>query len=208
MTTGEALEAREPPSVIVYGDADAPHTLDVYEDMRCSYCADVEHELGVTMKALADRGTYRIAYHVANFLDRGNEHGGSTNALAALGAAASQGIDQFASLRVALHDYRRRHGSEGLADLDVIRGIVAQAPGVDLLAVGQAINEDRYRAWALATGPASLAALRAAWEAASLPGRAGTPAAFLDGKAVEVLTEQGEPLSAEEFERNVAATLG
>ena len=208
MTTGEALEARELPPVIVYGDADAPHTLDVYEDMRCSYCADVEHGLGATMKALADRGTYRIAYHVANFLDRGNEHGGSTNALAALGAAASQGIDQFASLRVALHDYRRRHGSEGLADLDVIRGIVAQAPGVDLLAVGQAINEDRYRAWALATGPASLAALRAAWEAASLPGRAGTPAAFLDGKAVEVLTEQGEPLGAEEFEGNVAAALG
>ena len=207
MTTGEVPAAREVPSVIVYGDASAPHTLDVYEDMRCSYCAVLEHELGATIKALADRGTYRIAYHVANFLDRGDERGGSTNALAALGAAASQGIDQFVALRVALHDYRRQHGSGGLADLDVIRGIVAQTPGVDLLAVGRAISEDRYRSWALTTGPASLATLRAAWAAAELPGRAGTPAAFLDGKAVELFTELDDVVSPAEFEANVKAAL-
>ena len=201
MTTGEV------PSVIVYGDADAPHTLDVYEDMRCFYCAILDHELGETMQGLADSGTYRIAYHVANFLDRGDENGGSTNALAALGAAAEQGADQFAALRVALFEYRREHSSAGLADPDVIRGIVAQTPDVDFLAVVKAINEGRFRPWALETGPAALASLRAAWEAAQLPGRAGTPAAFLDGHAVEVLTEQGDPVSAEEFEANVDAAV-
>ena len=196
------------PPVITYGAADAPHTLDIYEDMRCSYCAVLEHELGAAIKAPADDGTYRIAYHVANFLDRGNERGGSTNALSALGAAAEQGVDQFAALRVSLFDYRRKHGSEGLADLDVVRGIVAQTPGVDFLAVSKAINEDRFRAWALETGPASLASLRAAWAAAELPGRAGTPAAFLDGKAVEVFTEQDDVVSVAEFEANVKAALG
>jgi protein-disulfide isomerase len=207
MTIGEPIQL---PAVIVYGDAEAPHTLDIYEDMRCSYCAQLEHELGATMKSLADRGTYRIAYHVANFLDRGNARGGSTNSLAALGAAAAQDVSQFAALRVALLDYRRKHGSEGLADLDVIRGIVAQTPGVDFLAVSKAINEDRFREWALETGPASLAALRAAWEAADLPGRAGTPAAFVDGKAIEVFTEVDdvvEVVGAEEFEGLVKAAL-
>ena len=204
MTTGEPFEL---PVVIVYGTPDAPHTLDFFEDMRCSYCATLEHELGPTIKALADRGTYRIAYHVANFLDRGNEHGGSTNSLSALGAAAEQGVDQFAALRGALLEYRRQHGSEGLADLDVIRGIVAQTPGVDFLAVSKAINEGRTTAWALETGPASLATLRAAWKAAELPGRAGTPAAFLDGRPVELFTAVDDVISPEQYEANVQAAL-
>jgi protein-disulfide isomerase len=204
MTNGEPSEL---PAVIVYGAADAPHTLDFYEDMRCSYCAVLEHELGATIKELADLGMYRIAYHVANFLDRGETRGGSTNSLSALGAAAEQGVDQFVALRVSLLEYRRRHGSEGLADLDVIRGIVAQTPGVDFLAVSKAINEDRFRPWALETGPAALATLRAEWAAAELPGRAGTPAAFLDGKPVELFTEQNDVISAAEFETSVKAAL-
>lgn len=194
-------------SVIVYGDPAAARTLDVYEDPRCSYCATLEHELGPTIKRLADEGVYKIAYRVAIFLDRGNERGGSTSAAAALGAAAAQGVDQFAALRAALFEHRLEHGTEGFADPDVLRGIAARAEGVDFLAVGEAINEDRYRPWALETGPASLAALRETWAAAGLPGKAGTPAAFLDGAAVEVLTEAGDPLSPEEFEANVQAAL-
>lgn len=204
MNTAEAATA---PTSIEYGDPSAAHILDVYEDMRCSYCAILEYELGPTIVRLADQGTYKIRYRVANFLDRGNERGGSTNALAALGAAAVEGIGQFTALRVALFEFRLEHGSEGFAELDVLRGIVAQTAGVDFLAVSKAINEDRYRGWALETGPASLAALRAHWAAAELPGRAGTPAAFLDGKAVEVLTEQGDPVSPAEFEANVQSAL-
>jgi Thioredoxin len=184
-----------------------PHTLDLYEDPRCSYCARVEQELGPTIKRLADEGAYDIAYHVAIFLDRGDTRGGSTSAAAALGAAAELGTDQFVALRAALFGHRLEHGAEGFADADVLRGIVARAPGVDLPAVGRAINEDRYRPWALEAGPAALASLRAAWAAAGLPGKAGTPAAFLDGEPVEVLTEAGEPLSPEQFEANVRTAL-
>lgn len=184
-----------------------PRTLDLYDDPRCSYCARVEQELGSTINRLADEGTYDIAYHVAIFLDRGNTQGGSTNAAAALGAAAQLGTEQFVALRAALFDYRLEHGAEGFSDSDVLRGIVARAPGVDLPAVGRAINEDRFRPWALEAGPAALAALRAAWSAAGLPGKAGTPAAFLNGEPVEVLTEAGDPLSPEQFETNVRAAL-
>jgi hypothetical protein len=202
MDTGNGLG-----SVIVYGDPAARRTLHVYEDPRCSYCADVERALGPTVTRLADEGVYRIAYHVAVFLDRGDERGGSTSAAAALGAAATLGVDQFTALRAALFEHRVEHGGEGFADPDVLRGIAARAGGVDFLAVGQAINEDRYRPWALEAGPAALASLRAAWAAAGLPGKAGTPAAFLDGEPVEVLTEAGRPLSPEEFEANVRAAL-
>ncbi|HET9172565.1 MAG TPA: thioredoxin domain-containing protein [Actinospica sp.] len=193
--------------VFEYGDKAVEHVLDVYEDMRCSYCATLEHELGGAITRLADEGVYRIVYHVANFLDRGDEHGGSTNSLAALAAAAEQDAKQFTALRAAIFEYRLANGTDGLADLDVIRGIVARTPGVDFLAVGKTINEDRLRLKALEAGPAALASLRAAWTAAELPGRAGTPAAFLDGRPVEVLTEAGDPLSPAEFEANVRAAL-
>lgn len=193
--------------VFEYGDEAATRVLDVYEDMRCSYCATLEHELGATITRLADQGTYRIVYHVANFLDRGDEHGGSTNSLAALAAAAEQSTGQFMALRAAIFAHRLANGTEGLADLDVIRGIVAQTPGIDFIEVSKAINEDRFRPWALDTGPAALASLRAAWSTADLPGKAGTPAAFLDGKPVEVLTEAGDPLAPADFEANVRAAL-
>jgi len=202
----ERPDTAGPGAVIRHGNGN-PHTLDLYEDPRCSYCARVERELGPTIMRLADEGVYDVAYHLAIFLDRGNSQGGSTSAAAALAAAADQGIDQFVALRAALFEHRLEHGTDGFADPDVLRGIAAQAPGVDLPAVGRAINEDRYRPWALEAGPEALASLRAAWSAAELPGKAGTPAAFLDGEPVEVLTEAGEPLSPEEFEANVRVAL-
>jgi hypothetical protein len=207
MDTAENTGAAQLGPAIVYGDPRAAHTLEVYEDPRCSYCASLERALGPAMVRLADQGTYNIAYRLAIFLDRGDERGGSTSAAAALGAAAAQGVDQFAALRTALFEHRLEHGTAGFADPDVLRGIAARTPGVDFLAVGRSINEDAYRPWALRTGPESLAALRAAWAANELPGKAGTPAAFLDGRAVEVLGAQDEPLSPEEFEANVRAVL-
>lgn len=202
----DSSETVEPGPVIRTGEANA-HTLDLYEDPRCSYCGRVEQELGPTIKRLADEAGYDIAYHIAIFLDRGNERGGSTSAAAALGAAAAVGIDRFDALRTALFDYRLNHGGDGFADPDVLRGLAVQALGADFAAVGRAINEDRYHAWALSAGPAALASLRAAWAAAELPGKAGTPAAFLDGRAVEVLTPAGDPLGPEEFEANLRAAL-
>lgn len=202
----ERSDPAGPDGVIRHGNGN-PHTLDLYEDPRCSYCARVERELGPTIARLAASGAYDIAYHLAIFLDRGDPQGGSTSAAAALAAAADLGADQFLALRAALFEHRLEHGAEGFADPDVLRGIVARAPGVDLPAVGRAIAEDRYRPRALEAGPAALASLRAAWSAAGLPGKAGTPAAFLDGEPVEVLTEAGEPLSPSQFEANVRTAL-
>jgi hypothetical protein len=203
---GQEDETAGPGPVIRVGGAN-PRTLDLYEDPRCSYCARVEQQLGPTVTRLAAEGLFDVAYHIAIFLDRGDEQGGSTSAAAALAAAAAVGTDRFEALRTALFEYRLEHGGDGFADPDVLRGIAVQAVGTDFPAVGRAIDEDRYRPWALEAGPAALASLRAAWAAAELPGKAGTPAAFLGGRPVEVLTADGDPLSPEEFEANVRAAL-
>jgi protein-disulfide isomerase len=194
-------------NAVVYGDPAAAHVLDLFEDMRCSYCADVEHDLGAAIIELADRGVWCVRYQVANFLDRGDEKGPSTSALAALGAAAGQGIAAFAALRSAILAYRRENGSAGLADQDTLIEIALRAPGVDVEALRADLVADAYRAWATQAGAESLAALKAAWAAAEAEGQAGTPAAFLDGTFVELFTPDDKPVSPAQFTAGVEAIL-
>jgi hypothetical protein len=207
MPTDETAASPSPAHATVYGDPAAEHVLDLFEDLRCSYCADLEHDLGATIIGLADRGVYRVRYQVANFLDRGNENGPSTSALAALGAAARQGSAQFAALRTALLGYRREHGSAGLANQDTLISVAERAPGVDVAALRADLLADAYRPWALEAGSAALAELKARWAAARAEGNAGTPAAFLDGAFVELFTPEDKPISPAQFTAGIEALL-
>ncbi|MBR7838824.1 thioredoxin domain-containing protein [Actinospica durhamensis] len=211
MTTDESaaapVPATAPAHATVYGDGAGP-VLELFEDMRCSYCADLEHELGPTMMALADQGVYRLRYRVANFLDRGDAQGPSTSALAALGAAAQQGVAQFLALRTAILAYRRENGSAGLAQQETLIEIAAETPGLDLDALRADLAADRFRPWALESGAASLGALKSTWAAAEAEGNAGTPAVFLDGKFVELFTPDDKPVSPAEFTAGIAAAAG
>jgi|SRR6185312_7664192 len=194
-------------NAVVHGDPAAAHVLDLFEDMRCSYCADVEHDLGAAIAELVDRGALRVRYQVANFLDRGDETGPSTSSLAALGWAARQGVEQFVALRSAILAYRRENGSAGLADQDTLIEIAVGVPGLDVEALRADLVADTYRPWAVEAGAASLAALKAAWAAAEAEGQSGTPAAFLDGTFVELFTPDDKPLSPSEFAAGVEAIL-
>jgi protein-disulfide isomerase len=208
MSTDETAASCTPAHATVYGDPTAEHVLDLFEDMRCSYCADLEHDLGATITGLADQGVYRVRYQVANFLDRGDENGPSTSALAALGAAARQGSAQFAALRSALLGYRRENGSAGLANQDTLIDIVERTPGLDAAALRADLLADTCRPWALEAGAASLAELKATWAAAEAEGNAGTPAAFLDGVFVELFTPDDKPISPSEYTAGIEAILG
>lgn len=196
-----------PASAVVYGDPAAAHVLDLFEDLRCSYCADVEHDLGATITALADQAVLRVRYQVANFLDRGDEKGPSTSALAALGWAAQQGIREFLALRSGILAYRRENGSAGLANQDTLIEIATRTPGLDVEALRADLLADRYRPWAVEAGAASLVALKAAWAAAEAEGQAGTPAAFLDGSFVELFTPDDKPVSPSEFAAAIEAII-
>ncbi len=213
MTTDETAAAPVPATAAapvpahatVHGDPDVGPVLDLFEDMRCSYCADLERDLGATLAALAEQGVYRLRYQVANFLDRGDAQGPSTSALAALGAAADQGVAQFLGLRAQILAYRRAHGSAGLADQDTLLELAAHTPGLDLEALRADLAADRFRPWALASGAAALATLKSTWAAAGAEGNAGTPAAFLDGSYLELFTPQDTPISPEQFSAAVHA---
>ncbi|WP_034260283.1 thioredoxin domain-containing protein [Actinospica robiniae] len=194
-------------NAVVYGDPAATHVLDLFEDMRCSYSADVEHDLGAAITELADRGVLRVRYQVANFLDRGDAAGPSTCALAALGWAARQGIQEFRALRSAILAYRRQNGSAGLANQDTLIEIAKRAPVLHLEALRADLAANTYRPWAVEAGAASLAALKVAWAAAEVEGQAGVPTAFVDGTFVELFTPDDKPISPSEFAAEVEAIL-
>lgn len=78
---------------IVVGQADAPVTVDLYEDFQCPACGSLEKLTGSTIGDLIDSGDVKVNYHIMSFL--GPESKRAANAAA---AAADEGKFQ------AFHD--------------------------------------------------------------------------------------------------------
>ncbi|MGY4720486.1 thioredoxin domain-containing protein [Naumannella huperziae] len=76
---------------IVYGQASAAKTVDVYLDFSCPHCKDFENEQGATLKQLAESGEFKVAYHPLSFMVR---PGASVNAANAFACAAERGFGQ------------------------------------------------------------------------------------------------------------------
>ncbi|MBC3841974.1 thioredoxin domain-containing protein [Streptacidiphilus sp. 4-A2] len=96
--------------MIVYGNPNAKNTLQVYEDFRCPICDELEKSAGPAIQALADKGTYKIEYHLATFLDGNLGGNGSAVALNAAAAALNESTAKFKGLprRCSTPTSRRR----------------------------------------------------------------------------------------------------
>ncbi|WP_405010260.1 DsbA family protein [Kitasatospora sp. NBC_01539] len=186
-------------TVVVYGRADAPHTLQVYEDFRCPVCKAFETSAGRAVQQLADDGTYRIEYHLAAFLDRnlGGSGSGSRTALAAAGAALDQGGPAaFKKFHDVLYAEQPAESTDGFGDVNRILDLAGQVPGLRTAAFTKAVTEGTYRPWA--------AAVDAAFSAS---GAHGTPTVLLDGKALNVIGDGG-PVTGDRFTALVRQATG
>lgn len=209
--------------MITYGDQAAIHTLDLYEDMRCPYCATFERDLGPALRELADQGAFKIEYHVVNFLDRGNAEGGSTSALAALRAAQEHSTpddlgnesgedgengQSVVALRTALlYNLPEADSSVAFADPHTLLAIAGTAPGVRNAVFDQAVLDGTYREWAVKTGAAALESLKAAWTKAGQAGSPGVPAAFLDGAFLDLMRDY-DTVTLDQLADIIAPRLG
>ncbi|MFD5468557.1 thioredoxin domain-containing protein, partial [Kitasatospora sp. NPDC127059] len=90
-------------TVITLGKADAPHTMEVYEDFRCPVCKHFEAANGQTVKQLTEDGRIKVEFHLAAFLDKNLGGKGSRTALAAAGAALNEGVDKFKAFHDVLY---------------------------------------------------------------------------------------------------------
>ncbi|MEV5594682.1 thioredoxin domain-containing protein [Streptomyces sp. NPDC052496] len=186
---------------VLYGKADARHTLSVVVDPRCGPCARTEAALGRTMRELAEKGAYRIEYRLATVEDDARGGEGSRKAVNALGAAADEGPEKFVRYLGAVlagRSGREEWDGDALASADTLLGIAGRVDGLRTPAFDKAVRELTYLPW----GKKVAAAHNQDGAEDALP------AVTLDGSVVTVLGEDGVPVSPAEFVRQVRGGKG
>ncbi|MFE4393241.1 MULTISPECIES: DsbA family protein [Streptomycetaceae] len=183
-------------TVITYGKADAPHTLDVYEDFRCPFCEQLETTTGKAIQQLADDGTYKVDYHLATFLDNNLGGKGSRTALAAAGAALNEGVDKFKAFHDVLYANQPDERSDAFGDVNHILDLAGQVPGLKTDAFVKAVQDGTYAPWAAKVN-----------EEFNKSDVTGTPTVKLDGKKLDVLNN-GKAVSPEQFTAMVKQVTG
>lgn len=168
-------------TVVRYGKADAAHTVSVWLDPRCPFCAGVENGLGATFKEQADRGAYKVEYHFATFLDRSLKGKGSKRALNALGAAVNESPEKFmAYLDVLFAHHPERETDDKFGSTATLLDLADKVDGLRTPAFNEAVKELTYMPWVERVSEAFYAS-----------GESGTPVVRLDGEKVDVHSGDG-----------------
>jgi len=161
------------------GPADAPVTVDVYEDFLCPACRQFEATAGDTLAGLAAEGTAQVRYHPIAILDRVSTDDYSTRALnAAAVVADAAGTEAFLAFHDALFAEQPAEGGPGLTDERL--GELAGEAGASGADVKEAITGLAYEDWT-----------REVTDAASRAGVTGTPTVLVDGAALQDRTPAG-----------------
>lgn len=166
-------------TVIAVGSADAPVTVDVYEDFQCPNCKAFEDESGATLDQLVADGTVQARYHGMAFLDTTANDQYSTRALnAAAVVLATAGPDAFQAFHDILFANQPAEGGSGLGDEQLVE--FAGQAGAAGSAVELGIRDLTYGDW-----------VKEATDQASKDGVTGTPTVFVDGEKLADLSAAG-----------------
>jgi protein-disulfide isomerase len=174
--TSTSASAAVPPNtvdggtVVVVGSADAPVTVDLYEDFQCPNCKAFEDESGATIAGLVADGTVQVRYHGMAFLDTSANDRYSTRALdAAAVVVDSAGTQAFQAFHDLLFANQPAEGGSGLTDDQLVQ--YATQAGATGTTVQQGIRDLTYGDW-----------VKKATDQASQNGVTSTPTVFVDGK--------------------------
>ncbi|RAG85635.1 DsbA family protein [Streptacidiphilus pinicola] len=185
-------------TVIVYGDPNAKHTLDVYEDFRCPICDKLEKTDGPTIQQLADNGTYKIQYHLATFLDDNLGGTGSMDALEVAAAALNEGGPaMFKAFHDVLYANQPAETTDGFGNLNHLLDLAKKVPGLVTPQFTKEVQDRVFAPWA-----------QKVTDAFNASGVQGTPTLKLDGKAVNVFDNQGNPITPAQYTALIQQTAG
>ncbi len=166
-------------TVIAVGSADAPVTVDLYEDFQCPNCKAFEDSTGQSLAQLVAAGTVQARYHGMAFLDTSANHQYSTRALnAAAVVLSTAGPDAFQKFHDLLYANQPAEGGSGLTDEQLIE--YAGQAGATGSTVQAQIHDLTYGDW-----------VTKATDQASKDGVTGTPTVFVDGTALSDLSAAG-----------------
>lgn len=162
------------------GQADAPTTIDIYEDPLCPACGTLERRYGQEIAQKLDEGKLAVRYLFVDFLnDRSASKDYSTRAIAALQCVAEGGSGPvFAKFRDTLLTTRQPDEGSELTN-DELAAIAAEAGATET--AHQCITLHTRRAAAEAAAAEATKALTEA-----LGGEAATPAVFDGDTKIDV----------------------
>ncbi|WP_370948445.1 DsbA family protein [Amycolatopsis sp. cg5] len=161
------------PGVVTLGAANAPHTVDVYEDPLCPFCAQFEKRFGQLLAKAIDEGKAKVNYHLLTFLDAKSKTGDySTRAAAAMLCATKVTGTSFGRLHehlMAPDNQPSENGSTDRTNDELIRFAFDAGAGPDF---GKCLLDGTFQAELRDT------------TAAVRPTIPGTPSVRIDGRLV------------------------
>lgn len=150
------------------GSADAPVTIDIFEDYSCPSCAKYEAAVGPTLYALAAQGAALVNFHPIQIVTNYGTNAGS--AATCVASNDAQNWPDFHSKLFANHSQQSDSwGAKDFANFAKIQGITDE----DTLSC---IKKGTYTGW--------IGSNIEAFRAAELT---GTPSLLINGKQVELL---------------------
>lgn len=158
---------------ISWGSADAPVTVDLYEDFHCPHCADFEEEFGPTLTQAQDEGRIRLRIFPMAFIDAG-----STSAANAFACAAEAGFGE--SYYTALFANHKL----GWSDRQLTK-LAEQVNGAVPEQFSSCVQQRSHESWVGSINDAAAAA-----------GVTGTPTMYLDGALVDLNTLTTDSLTS------------
>jgi protein-disulfide isomerase len=165
--------------VVVVGQANAPVTIDLYEDFQCPVCQNFESTTGSTLAGLVSAGTVQLHYHGMAFLDTSANDKYSTRALNAAAAVVNAaGPEAWQKFHDLLYAHQPPEGGAGLSDDQLIS--YAKQAGASGSAVESAIRDLTYGDW-----------VKEITDQASKDGVNQTPTVKVDGHQLEDLSVSG-----------------
>jgi protein-disulfide isomerase len=159
---------------ISWGSAEAPVTLDLYEDFHCPHCAEFAEEFDQVLADAQSAGQIRLRIFPMAFIDAG-----SMSAANAFACAAEAGFGEAY--------YRGLFANHTLdwSDAQLIQ-LAEQVNGSAPAAFTTCVTQRSHEGWVNSINAAAAAA-----------GVTGTPTLFLDGAQVDLATATPDSLKAQ-----------
>ena len=184
--SGEATDQQSTPTsqaideyAVVVGDAEAPATVTLYEDLQCPACAQLEAAVGDQLSQAIDDGSVKVEYRMISFLDNASTNEYSSRAMnAALVVLQEAGVDSFREFHDILFARQPAEGGAGYTDDELVE--LAVEAGAEESAVRPGIEDKVFDQW-----------ITNATDQSSKDGVNGTPTVEVDGERVE-----GDPVQA------------
>jgi len=159
------------PDGLSLGDANAPATIDVFEDFQCPACKSFTENIeALVIQNLVATGKARYVFHNYPFLDdSSNPFGGGESDQAANAAMCASAQDKFWEMHAIIFTNWEGENKGNLSDRRL--QAMAESIGLDMNALNDCFNANKYKA-----------EIQADFDKGKEMGVSGTPTVFVNGK--------------------------